>query len=73
MILKIIPILAYGQLNSKKKNKPHTEKINHPQSSTFFINQISNLLNKLEAFIKENESSDVSYERSTKIHKSFLG
>jgi len=31
MILKIIPILAYGQLNSKKKNKPHTEKINHTQ------------------------------------------
>jgi len=36
----------------------------------FFINQMNDLLNKLEAFIKENKSADVSYERSIKIDKS---
>ena len=36
----------------------------------FFINQMNELLNKFEAFIKENKSADVSYERSIKIDKS---
>ena len=36
----------------------------------FFINQMNELINKLEAFIKENKSSDVSYERSIQIDKS---
>jgi len=41
-------------------------------NAAFFINQINDLLNKLEVFIKENKSSDVSYERSIQIHKSFF-
>ena len=36
----------------------------------FFINQMNELINKLEAFIKENKSVDVSYERSIQIDKS---
>ena len=39
-------------------------------NAAFFINQINNLLNKLEVFIKENKSVNVSYERSIKIDKS---
>ena len=31
---------------------------------------MNELINKLEAFIKENKSSDVSYERSIQIDKS---
>ena len=38
----------------------------------FFINQMNELLNKLEVFIKENKSADVSYERSIQIDKSFF-
>jgi len=33
---------------------------------------MNELLNKLEAFIKENKSVDVSYERSIEIDKSFF-
>ena len=41
-------------------------------NAAFFINQINDLLNKLEIFIKENRSIDKTYERSIKIHKSYF-